>query len=369
MTELSSIRISPAHPNRDGTYHGVHAAEGVLQAWQSPDGDTYDILDLYAFSGDSGDEDHTSELFRFAQQHARELGATALTASLATGPAALLEASPELRTVPNTSPDYPNNPAYTAVIRSAIDSVDPGVKILNTAIRRLSVRHHDFEEKVKEPAHQPTANEMQEYQEVTTALNLAIKQRDRLIQKNDAQASGCDLRFVDEINLEEYSHILKTPDLPASFRVPAGIAISDKRQASSALEALPFFKKPEGRLYDRPKHRETLVGQLHFPVDRIIGIESFQSWAGRGYSPRDSNPDYSLEKIVDFAQKPAEKFRGHSAAHIEIVKDEDGNLWGVASNDGSHRIAAAKLRGDQYVEVSQVDIPADMYTLPLRVAS
>ncbi len=48
-----------------------------------------------------------------------------------------------------------------------------------------------------------------------------------------------------------------------------------------------------------------------------------------------------------------------------IVKDQDRNSWGIATNDGSHSVVAAKLRGDQYVEVSNIHIPvqSEMMTI------
>lgn len=78
----------------------------------------------------------------------------------------------------------------------------------------------------------------------------------------------------------------------------------------------------------------------------------------------------SIGAITDYAQRdPAELADYGDSAGIRIVQDSSGEYWGIAYTDGSHRVAAAKLRGAATVPISELEIASDedMPRIPFAV--
>lgn len=100
--------------------------------------------------------------------------------------------------------------------------------------------------------------------------------------------------------------------------------------------------------------QETLT-ETKFPVNRIVGIRGFQSWAGRGM---DSNGELntkdersSAHTIAEYAKAGQPDYaEGAARPQVRMFTDADGEVWGYLDLDGAHRTAAAKMRGDQDIE-------------------
>lgn len=146
---------------------------------------------------------------------------------------------------------------------------------------------------------------------------------------------------------------------------PEHFGTADMQVARQELEQLPFVSDTELRysqvpLKDRPP--ETEQRGVEFPVDRIVGANTFESWAGRreghGKTSHEGKTKSSLGVIVeDYApwmrQASDEDLYGKVHPRIQVFADSEGKLWGFAE-DGTHRVAAAKLNG-------RATIPVDLY--------
>lgn len=197
-----------------------------------------------------------------------------------------------------------------------------------------------------------------EFEELSGQLSILEQLKQREKERLYALDGGVILCFSNEINMEEFAPIL-SPLECSPFELKEDVRKKSKKEIYATLESLPFLDSKD--LYPR-RDSDSLIlriqGPLMFPVSRIIGVNSFLSWAGRGLFPDNDNPDYSLEKIINFAQSPEDVFHdARGGANIEVVRDNDGLFWGIADTDGSHRVAAAKLRQDRYIHVMSVTIP------------
>lgn len=218
-----------------------------------------------------------------------------------------------------------------------------------------------------------------------TEEDLAARMHRRNRQLDYAQNFNSVLEFADEIDPSVYRRYIPLPNqLGERFNLPkTSHPTTDPEQAAAELNSLPFVRWGELQKAHGRKHPSIVIdGHFDFPTERVIGVASFESWAGRGervgggrYAPYVSNGQGSksftpralpdIEKtsrgaITDFAQlDPAPlKDIGHNA-HIVMVQDADGEYWGIATEDGSHRMAAAKLRGDPTVAVNKIEISSD----------
>lgn len=63
--------------------------------------------------------------------------------------------------------------------------------------------------------------------------------------------------------------------------------------------------------------------------------------------------------IVEYA-KSDPTLVTEDCAHVEIFIDRDGEYWGMAIIDGSHRLAAAKLKGAHMVPIERLLTAADV---------
>ena len=149
------------------------------------------------------------------------------------------------------------------------------------------------------------------------------------------------------------------------------------------LNTLPFVAWEEVEQVQDRKHPKIVIeGHFDFPAERVIGVQSFESWAGRGeavnlHGTRGSIPNGKGDKgftpqalegmeqtsrgaITEYAHLDSRKLKDvGSNAEIVIVRDAAGEHWGIATMDGSHRTAAAKLRGDAAVAVSRIEIASE----------
>ena len=213
--------------------------------------------------------------------------------------------------------------------------------------------------------------ELQPYEDAYQAareLEFAIE---RQLRKIDALEHDIVIEFADEVDLGAYEDYLSVPDLRENFSIdPSLIRHASGREIMQArLRGLPFVGDEQMARRRWSGVARTLVGPIFFPVTRIISAAAFGSWAGRP-EPDGSDPHYSIDKIVRYAKLPASTFHGlKDGPDIEIVRDVTGFVWGVVASGGSHRAAAAKLRGDEFLEVTEIFIPSteSMQLIPFDV--
>lgn len=107
---------------------------------------------------------------------------------------------------------------------------------------------------------------------------------------------------------------------------------------------------------------------VDIPMNRIIGIDTFDSWAGRG-GKRGTGGRSSLSKIIEYAKRgQPEEYSGFDAPRFRLVKDVDGHIWAYCV-EGAHRTAAAKLRGDETVRHADVVTGSGPWLLNFSVAN
>lgn len=202
--------------------------------------------------------------------------------------------------------------------------------------------------------------------------------------------------FIDATDLSIYSRYIprNSRQLGTKFNRPRHAAFSpDPLLNAHTLNRLPFI-----HIDDFPMHpliykvpAISLHGRIDFPLERIIGVQSFASWAGRGemgdaaygtlLNGRGSKggrllgyeamreTDTSRAKITAYAHDYPELIDGIKDTGIEIIRDGAGEYWGISNGDGSHRLAAAKLRGEDTFPIYNVFIHSDevMRTVPFSV--
>lgn len=394
MPPLDNLKINTGVPGAEVAFHAIDSTQGYLRAIHQFAGNNYEIQD-YLVSGSFRGNGYGKELLKVALQHAKALGARAVTASEIVTRESVASISsvfgPENVTLEWLGDFAPagkepqgsaraslvyeigegtSDDSYAQAIKDSMLAINPTTRAFNEDIVMLNRHIHDYDMQSGGRFFRLSEEDQDTYQALHSLRHLMLQQRDRSERKIQGKEFGYDIKFADEINPVDYDYILAAPSVPSTFRIKEEIDLNDKKQVYFALEDLPFHKSEDIRKTHQMRPVESIIGNINFPVDRTIGVESFQSWSGRGLFLNDPNPDYSLEKIIHYARIPEEQFRGtYSAAVIVIVKDLDGNLWGIATNDGSHRAAAAKLRGDSFMEVSEIHIPheSDMMTIPLRV--
>ena len=174
-------------------------------------------------------------------------------------------------------------------------------------------------------------------------LNLEESDRRERLREFRAQAK-IELKFADEIGAE-YSHLQTS--LPEQAKKKFNLESSSPPEG---LSRLPFVR--EDQLPRSSHSRSVEIDNFKFPVERIIGAVNFENWTGRRDGHTKLAPDgkakASLEVIADYAQQmDLEKINVNEP--VLVIKDADGEYWGYA-RDGSHRIAAAKLRGRSHIE-------------------
>lgn len=90
------------------------------------------------------------------------------------------------------------------------------------------------------------------------------------------------------------------------------------------------------------------IPDASFPINRIVGVRGFDSWAGRGLTKdgkavdKDGYP--SASAVHHYSQNPPKP--GYQPS-LNIFKDSEGQVWGYTDLDGAHRTAGAKSRGEE----------------------
>ena len=400
MTSLSSVEILTGLPtgNPIDMYanHHIRSEQGTLSARHSYEDNVYDIRMFSVYEAYQR-QGYGKELLRLAYQHARVLGAAAISASNiitresidaltsvfggsdidieSLGNYALdghfvHQYSPTKASMRHTLSETNNDTSYNAIVTASVKNISPETQTLNDDLFTIADQLREIKDKSEKWPWGMSEADAQEYDNLAERWQKILDQRDWSQKRYEALAYGEALKHIDEVNLADYAYILEPPRVEEHFRIPKDIDLSDKKRVYFALENLPFHNlKTSHNMSFSSTRTEVIEGVINFPVDRIIGVNSFLSWSGRGLQLHDSNPDYSLERIIQYAKTPANAFKETSnKGHIVIVKDLEEKLWGVVTTDGSHRTAAAKLRGDTYIELSRVTIPdiAEMTTIPLK---
>lgn len=90
---------------------------------------------------------------------------------------------------------------------------------------------------------------------------------------------------------------------------------------------------------------------VEVPLDRVVGIYSMPGWHGRGLDKDGTasrNGEYSSLSGIAYYGKQGQgpDYQNGSSPHLMAFTDSEGEVWFMGRNDGSHRIAAAKLSGD-----------------------
>ena len=130
---------------------------------------------------------------------------------------------------------------------------------------------------------------------------------------------------------------------------PAGLTPQESLfQTIDSLHRLPHLAIGNRDLtYPEGPVTTQVVESGSFPMNRIVGVASFDSWAGRGMDSkgkaRSKDAFSSAGTIHYYSQnEPPEGY----IPTVTVFKDTRGEVWGATITDGSHRTAAAKLRGD-----------------------
>lgn len=137
--------------------------------------------------------------------------------------------------------------------------------------------------------------------------------------------------------------------------------------ATRAMNRLPFISVRE--LDDHMTHTEeaTLVEDATFPINRIVGVQGFQSWAGRGIERGkivSNDGASSAHNVYEYAQMEQLGYVGSvGTPNLRMFKDTDGEVWAYVDWDGAHRTAAAKMRGDEDL-VCNINVTSSKETLP-----
>ncbi len=137
--------------------------------------------------------------------------------------------------------------------------------------------------------------------------------------------------------------------------------------ATRAMNRLPFISVRE--LDDHMTHTEeaTLVEDTTFPINRIVGVQGFQSWAGRGIEKGkivSKDGASSAHTVYEYAQMEQLGYVGSvGTPNLRMFKDTDGEVWAYVDWDGAHRTAAAKMRGDKDL-VCNVNVTSSKESLP-----
>lgn len=385
MAELTNIQIIAGNPDFNGARHYIQADQGDLFAKQDFFNSTYEIAD-YHINSESRGEGYGKELLKVALEHARIMGALAVTASDIVSRESIDAlsrvfgsdsvavdnlgdyVSPDrhgshnaygsratmLR--PITAIDPPVSPIYVSIVDEQHDTNSP-VADLNRKIIEKTITVRTLEASVDNSMWLLDDTDRQAYEMTYEAVASLMLQRDRLLNKQEAMNRGYNLEYADEIDLGRYDHILSPVVRHERLEDVRKIDPQDKKRIRSILSDLPFYAFKNTRERSEDQMTTKLMGPVPFPVSRIIGIDSFSSWAGRDRNVFNSNPDRSLDKILDIAAAEPSELMRSTGPDIEIVKDEGGTYWGIAVTDGSHRTAAAKIRGDMFIDANAVYLP------------
>ncbi len=161
----------------------------------------------------------------------------------------------------------------------------------------------------------------------------------------------------DLLNPDFVTTLGEAPVAIAQALHPNGLALQSTLQGNAeTLHPLPFIPATaigHNLRYPEGPNTSVRVENARFPISRIVGIQGFDSWAGRGRSASGGiigNGGYSsltgIQHYAGLAPKP-----DYQPA-LSLFKDADGEVWGYLEIDGAHRTTGAKLRGDTELQCS-----------------
>lgn len=167
-----------------------------------------------------------------------------------------------------------------------------------------------------------------------------------------ALARPVELVYADEVG-DTYDALRK----PLDEKTESRFKLSKEPAGVADLADLPFVAEEE---IPRGDHTSSLeIVDFAFPLARVIGAESFADWTGRP-PELSKNGNLSSDVIQQYTGilPDSETPKIDVQTPLLIVKDSDGEYWGVA-RDGTHRIAAAKLKGVDNVMIDVEVYPAN----------
>lgn len=138
------------------------------------------------------------------------------------------------------------------------------------------------------------------------------------------------------------------------------IGEEEREVSKQKLNALPFVKR-ENILYKNRRLGMIMVeGKIEVPLNAIASISSSTSFAGRdggeGEKAGDTGRSTSIDVIRDYANRG--KYTGESGLlDLTVCRLSDGGYCFDA--ESAHRVAAAKLRGEQTIIVDTINIYDD----------
>jgi hypothetical protein len=162
---------------------------------------------------------------------------------------------------------------------------------------------------------------------------------------------------------------MRTPILPEA---PPGVAellrpvehiedLTDLHSVASALVATPIINREIMRdhIIDDGEGHDVLH-DVSVPMSRIVGIESFGTWAGRGFyrgSLLGKGSGSSLAQVAKCASlgQIPDYIEHGGAPKLQLFEDAKGEVWAIVTSGGSHRVAGARARGDERLYHADVE--------------
>lgn len=210
MPRLENIRIQTGNPGDKNANHRIDATQGYLNSSHRFSDNTYEIQD-YVVWGTHRKQGYGKELLQIALQHARALGARAVTASyIATresvdavstvfGPDSVTiewlgDYAPEggepqssaqaslAFEIPGTDQD---DNEYEQLVADALQSIHPTVRAFNEDITTLNERLRTLDEEWGNRFWQLSEDQQQTYQALHELRHLLMEARDRTERRLD----------------------------------------------------------------------------------------------------------------------------------------------------------------------------------------
>ncbi len=189
------------------------------------------------------------------------------------------------------------------------------------------------------------------------------------------------LEFEEDVDPKLFRRFLPNPDedLGENFHLPKNPnPTTNPAEAQELLRTLPFVENGQiwepGKMKDVPQLK--IRGNWEFPLDRIIGVTTFKDWSGRGNGEGDGKSFEPVNiKDIERTSRGAITDYAHTedmswlyddspfgnGIDVEIVRDANGEFWGIVSGNGSHSTAAAKLRGERKIPIGTISIRPEAY--------
>lgn len=138
--------------------------------------------------------------------------------------------------------------------------------------------------------------------------------------------------------------------------------LDDLSEVAAALVGVPMLDRDDIELNIVRESKGSIVHRdVTIPMNRIVGIGTFQTWAGRGFNEDGTlaikNRGSSLAEVAKCAKlgQINEYIRHSGSPRLTLFEDSEGEVWAQVRLEGSHRVAGAKARGDQYLRHATID--------------